>query len=317
MRRTVTYKFQSKASSFDITGNLPSFVQNILYYAKAEKIVFKEGVMLIQHYSHVLFYLELTTYELHADLNASYFNEKTRLFLFMMLKGNISFFAKNGLPISQAEQDICYATYNRKEEFLYFLPKGQHQFCYIMPRTAWLDTGTDQYSRLGQFLQSMKSDRTLFGHLSPCKINQSLQSLLGHIFSLKYENPIDLEFDLTKYIKATINQFQLLLDEKFSQRVYQIKEYIDQNFSSLNLDNKTLSSIFFTTEKTLIKTFRQKFGTTPHNYLTNVRMEKAKNLMIFEKIPPSRVFSFVGYSDFNSFRKQFKKYFGIPPSECF
>ena len=233
----------------------------------------------------------------------------------MMLKGNISFFTKNGIPISQAEQDTCYATYNRKGEFIYLLPKGEHQFCYIMPRTAWLNRGIDLYPHIGQFLKSMKSDRALFGHLSPCKISQNIKIILDQMFSLKTANPIDLEVEIIKYIKAIIYQYQLLLDAKFSQRVYKIKNYIDLNFSCEHLDNQKLANNFFTTEKTLIKTFKQEFGITPHSYLINVRMEKAKNLIMFENVLPFQVHLLVGYSDFQSFRKQFKKHFGLSPSQ--
>jgi len=316
MRRTVKHVFKSKEVITDITGHLPNSCKTKLSYAKAEKIVFKEGYMYIQYFSHYLFLFEHITIELHSDLEAGYKNEKNRLFLFMMLKGKISFFTADSIPITQAEANTCYATYNRRGEFHYHLAKGSHQFCHIMPRTAWLGRDDTYYPRIGQFLRSMKSDRKLFGHMSPCTIDKGLHRLLEQLFDLNTDDLIELEISIIKSVKEIINHYQLLLDEKYASRVYLMKQYIDKNYTDIHLSNKTLADHYFTTEKTLIQTFKQEFGITPHNYLIQTRMEKAKSLIIIDKILPSQVYQHVGYIDFRSFRKQFKKHFGTTPSHC-
>jgi AraC-like DNA-binding protein len=316
MRRTVTYKFSSETITTDISGNISDSFGKALPFAKTQKIKFQEGIMYIQYFSHFLFYLELTTFVLHSDLKASYLIEKKRLFLIMMLEKEIFLSKEDGTPILYAENNTCYATYNRKGEFHYSVAAGRTCFCYIMPRTAWLDRAKDHYPRIEQLLNSMKNDKTLFGNLSPCRIDLNLHTLLNQLFNLSTTNPVSLEIELIKCIKAVFNQYQFLLDLKYSQRVYQIKEYIEKNYAVLHLNNKIIADIFFTTEKTLIKTFKQEFGITPHCYLMNYRMEKAKTLMISDRISPSQVYQLVGYSDFHSFRRQFKKKFGFPPSKC-
>ncbi len=316
MRRTVTYKFSSQAITADISGRISDSSGKVLPFAKTQKIVFQEGVMYIQYFSHFLFFLEFTTFVLHNDLKASYFNQKKRLFLIMMLEGNIFLSKEDGTQILQIENDTCYTTYNRKGEFHYSLATGRTSFCYIMPRTAWLDRAKGHYPHIEQLLTSMKKDKTVFGNLSPCRIDPTLHTLLEQMFNLTTTNPIDLEIELTKYIQAIINQYQFLLNLKYSQRVYQIIDYIENNYTVLHLNNKVIANLFFITEKTLIKTFKQEFGITPHYYLMNYRMEKAKTLLISDRICPSHVYPLVGYSDFHSFRRQFKKHFGFPPSKC-
>ena len=316
MRRTITYKFSSQAITTDISGYISDSFGKVLPFAKTQKIIFNEGIMYIQYFSHFLFFLELTTFVLHSDLKASYINDKKRLFLVMMLEGDILLTKKDNTPIFHANNNTCYATYNRKGEFHYFVAAGKTRFCYIMPRTAWLDRTKNHYPRIQQLLNRMKNDKALFGSLSPCRIDPNLHTLLKKIFNISTTNSVDLEIELTKCIKAVINQYQVLLDLKHSQRVYQIKEYIEKNHTVFHLNNKIIADIFFTTEKTLIKTFKQEFGITPYRYLMNYRMEKAKALIISDHISPSKVYSIVGYADFNSFSRQFKKHFGFPPSKA-
>ena len=315
MLRSVQHIYNSPNIIKEVTGQLLNSCAIGISYAKAEKIVFREGTMYHQYFSHFLFLLELTTIELHADLEAGFTNQKKRLFLFMMLKGNMSFFTEDGLPIITAEENTCYATYNRKGKFCYHLPEGTHQFFYIIPRTAWLERQDINYPSIGQFLNSMNNDHKLYGHLSPFVIDVEMHDLLSQLFSVKETTDYtQLEIDLLKNIKAIINHYQLMLEKKYSSLVYSVQEYINKNYSNAYISNKVLANHFCTTEKTLIQTFKQEFNITPYNYLIHVRMEHAKALISTNKIAITQIYSLVGYSDFHSFRKQFKRYFGVSPS---
>lgn len=99
-------------------------------------------------------------------------------------------------------------------------------------------------------------------------------------------------------------------------RVYLIKEHMDQNYMDPNLTNQALMDKFYITERTLIDTFKDEFGETPHRYLINLRMQEAKRLLEIEKKTPTEASILVGYDNFRSFRIQFVKTFGFPPSEC-
>ncbi|MCT1530844.1 MULTISPECIES: AraC family transcriptional regulator [Sphingobacterium] len=90
---------------------------------------------------------------------------------------------------------------------------------------------------------------------------------------------------------------------------------MDQNYMDPNLNNKALMDKFYITERTLIDTFKDEFGETPHRYLINLRMKEAKRLLQIEKKTPTEVSVLVGYDNFRSFRTQFVKTFGFPPSE--
>nr|WP_243145844.1 AraC family transcriptional regulator [Clostridium chromiireducens] len=68
-----------------------------------------------------------------------------------------------------------------------------------------------------------------------------------------------------------------------------------------------LSSVYIS------KVFKEKTGESPINYLINLRLEKAKDLLISTESPIKSIAQSVGYSDAYYFSKLFKKYYGHSP----
>lgn len=61
--------------------------------------------------------------------------------------------------------------------------------------------------------------------------------------------------------------------------------------------------------------FKKKKGITPQQYLLNVRMEKAADIMLNSGVKPSVAAKSVGYEDLFVFSKTFKKHFGVSPRQ--
>jgi AraC-like DNA-binding protein len=61
--------------------------------------------------------------------------------------------------------------------------------------------------------------------------------------------------------------------------------------------------------------FQQLYQTTPADYLREVRMEKAWELLAGKRYSVSEVAGMVGYTNLSAFSKAFKKYFGITARE--
>lgn len=316
MRRTVKYMFRSHAVVTGITGNVPRWTRHRLPYAQTERIDIIEGTIISQHYSHILFFLEVLEVDIHTDLQADYLMEDTSLFLFMMLEGNILFLKPNGEHIAQAKENICYATYNRQGKYSFSLPAGRHRVCYIIPRNEWVKKNIRYYSRLEPFLHQMEQDNLPFGHMPSCQIEKGMERSLDKLFGRTEIRDKDLEAVLLRDAKRVLYHYQLAVEKKMTARAYLIKEHMDQNYVDPNLTNKALMDRFGVTEKTLIETFKAEFGITPHNYLIQLRMQMARQLLLSKTSSPAEVWHLVGYADSRSFGIQFKKFFGFPPSEC-
>jgi AraC family transcriptional regulator len=67
-------------------------------------------------------------------------------------------------------------------------------------------------------------------------------------------------------------------------------------------------------ESHFLRSFRALFGTTPHRYLTDVRLERARRLLAERDLPVTEVCFRVGFESVGSFSALFKRRFGAAPS---
>ena len=81
-------------------------------------------------------------------------------------------------------------------------------------------------------------------------------------------------------------------------------------------DLKSVSSRMHTTEQTLRRRLTKTLGVTPQDYFTQVRMKKAKYLLLnYRDITIAEVAEKCGYTLMTNFTRAFARYYGIKPSE--
>lgn len=94
--------------------------------------------------------------------------------------------------------------------------------------------------------------------------------------------------------------------------IVRIKRYIYDNYQNkLNLQN--LSDAFYLNASYLSTLFKKKTGQTLSDYLHNVRMEKACQLLTQTRLSIGDIAKQVGYGDYRHFSTVFKKEYGISP----
>ena len=71
----------------------------------------------------------------------------------------------------------------------------------------------------------------------------------------------------------------------------------------LNLDRSYFSTLF-----------RRQTGRSPQQYLTELRLEKARTLLLEYGYRPGEAAQAVGYADIFSFSRMFKRHYGVSPS---
>jgi len=96
------------------------------------------------------------------------------------------------------------------------------------------------------------------------------------------------------------------------KRIVHAKLFIDSKYShSIDLNN--IADEAFFSKFHFIRLFKKIYGKTPHQYMTVVRIEKAKQLLQ-TKISISEVCYSVGFGSISSFTGLFKKAVGLTPS---
>lgn len=114
-----------------------------------------------------------------------------------------------------------------------------------------------------------------------------------------------------KKIAVNINKQQ---SNKTRYLIKKIKKTIRENYDE-DISLKTLADDFYLTSNYICLLFKKETGETFNSYLTDVRIEKAKELL---KDPVLRIYQIaekVGYSDSDYFTRLFKKNTGVTPSE--
>jgi len=96
------------------------------------------------------------------------------------------------------------------------------------------------------------------------------------------------------------------------RRIVHAKLFIDKNYAK-NIDLNNISDEAYFSKFHFIRLFKSIYKKTPHQYLTYVRIEKAKELLKNDQ-PVSEVCFMVGFDSFTSFSGLFSKVVGQSPS---
>ena len=105
------------------------------------------------------------------------------------------------------------------------------------------------------------------------------------------------------------------VDLKISDvHVKKIQEYIDFNFNK-KISISSLAKQFYLSCGYIRNIFYDRFHMSPKQYLQNLRMKKAAELLEISEYRVSEISVSVGYEDQLAFSKTFKSHFGTSPTE--
>lgn len=104
-------------------------------------------------------------------------------------------------------------------------------------------------------------------------------------------------------------------EESGSSVIMQLTRIIGSEFGSRDMSVKMLADRVYLTPTYLSGLFKRKTGKTIGEYITSVRMEKAKGLLLDKQLKLYHISERVGYEDANYFAKIFKRHTGLTPSE--
>ncbi|OAS19048.1 response regulator [Paenibacillus oryzisoli] len=99
------------------------------------------------------------------------------------------------------------------------------------------------------------------------------------------------------------------------QNVFMIMQVIQEHYHDDHLTINMLAQHLFLTPTYLCMIFKKKTGKTINQYITEVRIEKAKEFLKEERVKLLEISRKVGYQSPNHFTKIFKKMTGMNPSD--
>lgn len=93
-----------------------------------------------------------------------------------------------------------------------------------------------------------------------------------------------------------------------------IKEYLDKNYNT-NIKISMFADKYFFSKEYLSKLFKSKYGCGIYTYVQEIRMQRARDLLLNPDIKIQSISERLGYADNNYFSKAFKNYYGMSPSQ--
>lgn len=146
--------------------------------------------------------------------------------------------------------------------------------------------------------------------LEPLESILAAEILRFRVEYVQYNDPVSL------LVHHVIHKVTALcgLDVPYTNgRIDQIKGYIDFYYGDPNLNVSDLSIRFDVSLSYLSRTFKQITGQGINEYIHQVRIQHAKELLTQTDLPISQVAEKVGYSSSNAFIRAYRNAEGVPP----
>lgn len=168
------------------------------------------------------------------------------------------------------------------------------------------------------------TDKSRFQHglltKADARIGLSLQQIFDLYEADSYINQLKIQSLLLEIIIHQVESLyvenenkEIIVNKNHYDKIQMAKKLIDEDLSK----NHTISDLaksVGTNEQYLKKHFKQFYGKTIMNYITEMKMEHAKKLILMGKYRISDVARMTGYKHSTHFTTAFKKYFGIIPN---
>lgn len=138
-------------------------------------------------------------------------------------------------------------------------------------------------------------------HIWKTKSGGYMLSLLSLVYELLY----------VLYLAANVDYSM----RKKETALAPVLTYLSEHYADSDITNEKLAHIADMSTVYFRKVFTSRYGISPMKYLTNIRIETAKNLLLGGNMSVSDIGYAIGFSSVYSFSRAFKKQTGISPTE--
>lgn len=99
-----------------------------------------------------------------------------------------------------------------------------------------------------------------------------------------------------------------------SERIKATVEWLNENYGG-RISIANMAEYALMSERNFLRRFRAEIGHTPHEYLSQIRLESARQLLLSTALPVDKIARHCGLFNGDHLRKHFLKRFGMSPAE--
>jgi AraC family transcriptional regulator len=163
-------------------------------------------------------------------------------------------------------------------------------------RNEPLDFGRDIEGIMAQFIREARVRQAGHNFILECLSTQLVVKLLR------------LEKNLTAAEESTPRP-------EANKSINKVIEFLKENFASNDYSTKEIAKIANMSRYHFIRAFKNETGKTPYDYLIDIKIEKAKELLKDKDYSITEICSLCGFTSHSHFSTTFKKKLGVSPSK--
>lgn len=222
-------------------------------------------------------------------------------------------FKKNQYILHYSAQDNIAQLWAENHEILNYI-QIQVNYQYIL---NLLNPGSDQEG--AELLKNMTKNNYIFLHKeTPPYITVEMHMILKEITTSSKKGVLQKLFIEAKIIKLFILIFEQFnkknTDEISPKTALIIKKFVDENFHK-SFKVEEMGKLIGINQNTIRKEFKAQYNTTISDYISELRMLKAKKMIINKEILIKEISIECGYEYVQNFTRAFKKKFGLSPEK--
>lgn len=235
--------------------------------------------------------------------------------------------AKEAKTITTAEKYVLSTSDFANSSDVYYYPESLS-----VQLSGFISTGNkDQVSELFKLI---RNENTVKRSLSYTQQHWLISDIRGTIFKKRHNiSADDLPSDKLKYLDLIDRQFEGEMslsalktialelcevygtDTESNDLILKIQSYINNNYHNPDLGLSKISEEFGISENYFSYLFKKEVSENFSTYLERLRMARAKEMVLDSANNLSNLYQYLGYNNAASFRRAFKKNFGVSPKE--
>ena len=147
-----------------------------------------------------------------------------------------------------------------------------------------------------------------------------LLQLVIQLYKMAIDDKLEDIYQNSRYAYELLMNLMSYFSKEIERKTFSFyvdlsKKFIEENYSQF-IGVEEIANYVQLSKFHLTREFKKEVGVTPGKYLTQVRMRKAIDLLIFSQhITIEEIASQVGYNNGNYFSKVFKREIGVSPKE--
>ena len=302
----IPYTFTLSGDSRRLYADLPLWCNYPMNIAEESWHYREDKAELVsQELNFTPFFINLLELKLARQKEIPFEVHDTQVFLFFMLRGELTFTEESGKTIAVSRHNTFLISVYGSGKFAFRAKAGKHAALIINLQRAWLRKKSRYFPNIADRIQ--RNIHTPYYLMQPYRANRMVRNWMEKLFTHSGKKIRSLEVNLLSYMGKIMEYYdKKIVDDP--QLAYDLKNYLDKHYLNPGLNVTFLADHFHVTTQTLLNHFKRHYNSTVQDYYTTLRMEDAWKMIKIQGLSYNEVYDRVGYTDIRSFRSTFDDY---------